>query len=100
MNTKKGDRYRALEDVKVRGIVTFGAPFSSGFSGIFPRGCTCIVEMDPPAWADGVHLRPDEYDRFEREFVSEHDRRAEEYDSYAMAVSFDELMRSFEKIAG
>ena len=98
MTAKKGDRFRALADVEVHGVVTFGAPFSSGFDGVFPKGAICVVDMDPPAGARGVYLVPEEYERFERIFVSEHDRGAEEYSSYALAIDFDQLAQSFERV--
>ena len=98
MRPTKGQRYRAVHDVTVRGIVTFGAPFSGHFEGVFPEGETCVVGMEPPHHARGVYLVPDAYARFELLFVSEHDRNSDVYDSYAMAVSFAELTQSFEAL--
>jgi hypothetical protein len=95
---KKGDRYRARRDVAVNGIVTFGAPFTGGFTGILPRDATCIIDLEPPQRAQGVYLVPDDYARFETMFVSQHDRSSADYSGYAMSVSFDELARSFEKL--
>jgi hypothetical protein len=63
LDIRKGDRFRALHDVPVSGVVTFGAPFSSAFEGVFPTGAIAVVDMDPLPEAKGVYLVPEEYER-------------------------------------
>ena len=97
---KRGDRYRSRVTRAVEGVVTFNAPISGGFQGKLPAGEELEVDTDPPTWATGVYLRPLRYAHFEAEFVSPRDRANPDYDSYSIAVSYEELQRDFEALNG
>ncbi|MCG8588689.1 MAG: hypothetical protein MJE66_05305 [Proteobacteria bacterium] len=99
LKPRKGNRYRARRDLAVSGVITFGAPFTLGFDGVLPQGEVVAVDMDPPAWAGGVYLVPERTSHFEEQFVPQRDRDHEDYSSYAIAVSFEDLERDFEPLA-
>ncbi|HVT07515.1 MAG TPA: hypothetical protein VHO67_08660 [Polyangia bacterium] len=94
----KGQRYRAKSDLDVRGIISYSAPFTGGFRGTLPAGATLTVEDDPPSFARGVYLRPDDYRRFESLFVSADERGAHNYSGYAVVVTFEDLESGFDRL--
>ena len=98
MRPTKGQRYRAKVDLDVIGVISFAAPFTSGFQGTFPKGATATVAEDPPSFARGVHLRPDDYEHFERLFVPEAERRDQKYSDYSVVVAFDALLEQFDLV--
>ena len=79
----------------MKGIITFGAPASGGFTGTLPAGETLLVDQEPPARAIGAWLVPERYEHFESIFVSESIRKHPEYSDYAIAISFDEVAQHF-----
>ncbi len=98
MTPKRGDRYRTIRDVRVRGLVTFNNPSSGGFLAVLPRGEVVVVEHDPPAKARGVYAIPQRYEELEPALVPERDRMSDAYGSYALTISFDQLNEDFEQL--
>ena len=88
-------RIRNLHDMAVKGIITFGAPASGGFTGTLPAGETLLVDQEPPVRATGAWLVPERYEHFEAIFVSELILKDPEYNDYAIGISFDEVAQHF-----
>ncbi|MCP5371448.1 MAG: hypothetical protein H6907_06895 [Hyphomicrobiales bacterium] len=95
---RKGDRYRALGEVPVRGLVRSSATLTREFPGRLPAGSVLTVEHHPPAGAGGVHLRPDNYESLEMVLVPMAERLKPTYDSYTVAVTFENLEAHFERL--
>jgi hypothetical protein len=98
MKPKAGERFRALRDTSVRGVITLKTPASGGFVGTLPRGEIVTIEMDPPSHASAVYARPEHYEEIARLLVPQSDLASPLYGSYALVISFDSLEQDFEVV--
>jgi len=97
---RQGDRFRAVGEVDVRGLVRFTTTITHEFRGRLPTGSVLTVEHHPPANARGVHMRPDNYQSLEMVLVPMAERLKPNYDTYTVAVTFEELAENFERLEG
>jgi len=98
MRPKAGERFRAIRDTPVHGVITLQAPGSSGFIGTLPRGEIVTVEKDPPSHATAVYARPERYEEMADLLVPPSDRASPLYGSYTLVISFDSLKQDFEVV--
>jgi len=98
MRPRAGERFRALRDTPVQGVITLKAPGSGGFAGTLPRGEIVAVEMDPPSHAQGVYARPERYEEMARQLVPPSDLASPLFGSYALVISFASLEQDFEAV--
>jgi hypothetical protein len=87
----KGTRFRSQRELRVKGIIAFGAPFSGGFEGILPANEILVLDNDPPSGTKGMWLVPERYQHFEAVFVPNHDRQHEAYGGYAVAFDYAQV---------
>jgi hypothetical protein len=85
----KGTRFRSCRDLKVNGIISYGAPFSDGFEGLLPASEVLVLDSDPLPNARGMWHVPERYEHFETIFVPSHDRAHEAYGGYAVAINYE-----------
>jgi hypothetical protein len=90
----QGMKFRSLRDVPVHGIVSYGAPFSTGFDAVLPAGEILICGQKPGP--KGMWLVPARYEHFEELFVPERDRQHPDYSSYALSCSFGQIGQDYE----
>jgi len=96
--SRRGDYFRSLRTLSVKGIIHFRAPFSDGFTGTLPAGETVCVLDDPPKGARGVYVRPMRDARLASRFVPAALLRSDKYDGYSIVLSFEDLESDFERI--
>jgi hypothetical protein len=89
-------KFRSLRDVRVRGIVAYGAPFSTGFDAVLPAGESLVCDKEPGP--QGMWLVPERYEHFEQLFVPERDRRNPEYGGYAVSCAFSQIGQDYEMV--
>lgn len=87
----KGTRFRSRRDLRVKGGIAFGAPFSDGFEGIFPANEILVLDREPAPGTKGMWLVPERYKHFEAIFVPDHDRAHEAYGGYAVAIEYTQV---------
>jgi hypothetical protein len=87
----KGTRFRSLRELRVTGIIAFGAPFSGGFEGVFPANEFLVLDNEPPPGTKGMWLVPERYQHFEAVFVPSRDREHEAYGGYAVAIEYTQV---------
>jgi hypothetical protein len=87
----KGTRFRSRCDLQVSGIITFGAPFSGGFKGVFPANEILVLDNESSPGTKGMWLVPERYQHFESIFVPERDRENEVYGGYAVAIEYTQV---------
>ncbi len=92
---RKGMRFRSLREVSVRGIVVYGAPFSTGFDAVLPAGEILVCDQPGP---QGMWLVPERYAHFEQLFVPAQDRQSPDYNGYAISCSFGQIGQDYETI--
>ena len=93
---QKGMKFRSLRELQVHGIVAYGAPYSTGFDGVFPAGEILICDQRPGP--KGMWLVPERYQHFEKFFVPEKDRLNPDYGGYAIGCSFNQVGSDYEII--
>jgi hypothetical protein len=96
----KGTRFRSRCELRVKGIIVFGAPFSGGFEGVFPANEILILDSDPPPGTKGMWLVPERYQHFEAIFVPSRDREHEEYGGYAVGIEYTQVGSDVEVLHG
>jgi hypothetical protein len=87
-------KVRSLREVTVRGIIAYGAPYSTGFDAVLPAGEILVCKQKPGP--SGVWLVPERYKHFEELFVPERDRQNPEYGGYAFGCSFSQIGQDYE----
>jgi hypothetical protein len=98
MKPLAGQKFRAIGDTQVRGIITLRAPASGGFSGTLPRGELIAIEIDPPPAATAVYARPIRYSEMERVLIPASELQHHQYGSYSLVISFESLAQDFELV--
>ena len=61
MRIRKGQRYRALEDLSVKFLTHWKAPFTGGGRAMMPAGTAFTVVADPPWFTFSVRCVPDDF---------------------------------------
>ena len=83
----KGDVYEALEDVEVRYLTTWAAPFTGGGKGILQKGERVFVNhesTDPKPI--GVNVMAVDYALLECRLVPEAERKAPKYSGFHLSL--------------
>ncbi len=98
MKICQGQRFRAKVDVKVLCLTSWSAPYTGSHDRVLPKGEIVSIGMDPPAWAKGVYLDPENYEQLHEMMVPAEERQQEFYCGYYLAISFDQLRQEFEPL--
>jgi hypothetical protein len=88
---RTGDRYVVREGFNAHVLTQWRAPFTGGSQQILPVGLEFVIDHDPMPKSKGIAARPDPYDVWERELVSQEDREAEKYGGYYLVVLYELL---------
>jgi len=81
----QGDLFSVVKDIKVRGLIIWGAPYGGGFDCILPAGTILVAENDAVLWAEGFAVVPINYNELEKQLVPEADRTAKKYGGYCFS---------------
>ncbi|MGP8201453.1 MAG: hypothetical protein ACLQU4_18335 [Limisphaerales bacterium] len=92
----KGMKFRSLREVQVRGVVAYGAPYSTGFDGTLPVGEIVVCSQEPGP--QGMWLVPERYKHFEQLFVPEQVRQNPDYGGYAVECLFSQIGQDYEMV--
>src|SRR5215212_9784694 len=100
MNPMAGQRFRSLDNISVRGLIHLRAPATGSFAGTLPRGEVVVVDLEPPAHATAVSVRPLRYCELELSLVPSEDRADPKYASYSLVIPLELLLKGFEPVPG
>lgn len=78
----QGDKFSVVKDIKVHGLIIWGAPYTGGFECILPARTVLVAENDAVPWAEGFAVVPVDYNELEKQLVPESDRTAKKYGGY------------------
>ena len=94
---KRGQVYRAVEDVKILGMVILKSAGSGGFYCTIPKGTKVVIENDPWPWpiSRGVYVAPLNYKELENKIVPPEERNSPIYDMYTLSLTFKDLKKYF-----
>jgi len=92
-----GQVYRALEDIKILGVVILNAAGSGGFYCILPEGTKIVITNEPLRWpiSRGAYAAPLNYKELEDKLVPIQERKSPIYRMYSLSVTFKDLKRYF-----
>ena len=94
---RKGDIYEALEDLTVRYMTTWTAPYTGGGEGVLKRGERVLVKDVPPDDLKpiSVYAVAVDYDRIHERMVPESERTAPRYGGFYLPLKTVELNQKF-----
>jgi hypothetical protein len=96
-----GEVYETLEDIPIKFLTHWRAPFTDGGEGTLPKGTQVRVKI--PDWIRepiGVSADPLDVPRIERLLVSEDVRKNPKYGGFSLSISTAELNRRFRLVEG
>jgi hypothetical protein len=97
---RNGDIYEALEDMPIRYLTHWRAPFTGGGTGALRKGTRVRVEVpDGDIEPIGVYADPLERDAIERELIPASDRAHEKYSGYSLSIGTKSLNRQFRLVS-
>lgn len=96
---RKGDVYEALEDMPVKYMTSWAAPFTGGGDGTLVCGDRVVVDMEPldprPISTYAVAV---DYDAVERRVVPASDRNDPKYSGFYFSLRTVELNQKFKLV--
>lgn len=96
---KKGQKYRALEELRVTCMTAWAAPFTGGYRRILSKGEAFTVSHDPVAGATAVYCDPENYDVLHHRFVPRRDRwQFWLYRGYYLCIDLDTIRQKCELV--
>ena len=95
MLIRKGQRYRAKEDIGVLAVTQWRAPYTGGARILLPQGEIVVIVDDPQQSATGVGCRPEKYDDI-LPLLPEHERGGPQFAGYILVIPFEVLSASFD----
>jgi hypothetical protein len=96
---RKGDIYEALEDMEIKYLTRWAAPFTGGGKAILKNGERIKVTNDPVELRPiGVYLEALDYPTLEERMVPSAERNSEKYRGFYFAVKTLDLNRRFRLI--
>ena len=93
---KKGQKFKSLNFLKVKGLIKFKGNYIKIFHGILPKGKIIISERNASSKDEHIEFHPESYRFFEKMYLSVNDRENPEYKNYVIILSFDKLTALFE----
>jgi hypothetical protein len=93
---KRGQIYRAFEDVPMIGLVLLNAAASGGFYCSIPKGTRIVIDSDPLFFSKGTYVLPLNYKELEEKLVPLEERQFFKYRGYVLSLNFKNL-RAFVK---
>jgi hypothetical protein len=91
---RKGDVYEALEDMTVRYMTSWAAPFTGGGDGLLKKGDRVLVDSEPhDSRAISNYATAVDYDALDERIVPASDRSAPKYGGFCFSFKTVDLNR-------
>ncbi len=87
----KGDRFKVLEDIKTNADTSWKAPYSGSFKCVIPKGTILIAPYQGLPDVRGFACIPEDYEKFENEYVPIEIREHEKYDGYSFTLLYRDI---------
>ena len=88
---RRGERFVAREDVDLRVVTYWDAPYTGGHSARLPRGTVVVASEDQIPDVPGFGCVPEDYEGLEPVLVPDGDRTAEKYGGYSLSFTLDDI---------
>ncbi len=90
---RRGQVYRAIQDVKMLGMVVFKAAGSGGFYCTVPKDTRIVITQDQWFWpiSKGAYVSPLNYKELEKKLVPLKEKELFNYESYILCLDFKDL---------
>jgi hypothetical protein len=98
MVEQKKRLFRAKNDVRLKAVILFSAPFTDGCYVVLSKGDIVTIDGNGYHGDDWYQALPDRYKELEKDFIPEDSRNYGAYGGYALIITFSELEQHFEEI--
>lgn len=92
------DRFRALCDIETSVLISWKAPFSSGWPSIIPAGTVLVATHDQWEGAPGFGCVPEDYEGLLPVVVPDEDRRHEKFGGYHFVLLSEDIGTKIERL--
>jgi len=94
---KKGDLYEAKEDIEIKFLTAWRAPYTGGGTALLNKGERIWVDSTPfDEKPIGVFVLPVDYQKLELRMVPNNERNATKYNGFYLSIKTKELNERFE----
>lgn len=100
MVARKGERYASLRAFDAPAIVHWAAPYSSGYSAVFPEGELLEIASDPAPGASAVYCEPVRAKELLPWFIDPVDAQVSKYQGYSLVVDLAALQQHCRLFSG